>query len=162
MKLVFTVIIGLMIFNQATAQSTLSQVELYTTIARLDSSLFATLYTCNPETNKQFFTDDIEFYHDKGGAIYSLQSLMDALNKNFCTPHDYYTRRELVPGTMKVFAMNNYGAVQTGEHYFYERYKNEKEKLAGIAKFTNLWMLKDGIWKISRVISYDHQPAGEK
>ncbi len=135
------------------------QQELYKTIARLDSTFFATAYTCNPEKNSSFFTDDLEFYHDVTGPTYSLKTFMEVLDKNFCGPKDFTLRRELVPGTMKVYVMQNYGAVQTGEHYFYVTRRGEKETRTGIAKFTHLWEFKNGSWKISRVISYDHQPA---
>ena len=30
----------------------------------------------------------------------------------------------------------------------------QKEKLDGIGRFANLWQLKDGEWKMSRVFSY--------
>jgi len=29
----------------------------------------------------------------------------------------------------------------------------------GLAKFFHVWLLKDGTWKMARVISYDHGPA---
>ena len=137
---------------------------LYDTIALLDSSLFATIYTCNPEKNSTFFTEDLEFYHDKGGFIKSRQAFMEMLEKNFCGDQkELRVRRELVEGSMRVYSLNGngvaYGAVQTGEHRFYETYKGGKERLSGIAKFTHVWLNNSGGWKISRVISYDHQSA---
>jgi hypothetical protein len=43
-----------------------------------------------------------------------------------------------------------------GEHNFYVTEKGV-EKLEGRAKFTHIWLLtKDG-WKMSRVLSFDHQ-----
>ncbi|POY38413.1 nuclear transport factor 2 family protein [Solitalea longa] len=134
--------------------------QLYKVLFALDSSLFATAYTCQPEITEKFFTDDMEFYHDKGGITISKAAFIANLKKNFCDPNrEVGLKRVLVPGTMKVYPMGNYGAVQNGEHYFYEVYKDGTEKRVGIAKFTHLWMFKDGVWRISRVISYDHQPA---
>ena len=52
-----------------------------------------------------------------------------------------------------------YGAILSGEHVFYVRQKGKPEVLDGRAKFTHLWLLKDGVWKMSRVLSYDHGPA---
>jgi hypothetical protein len=30
------------------------------------------------------------------------------------------------------------------------------------AKFTDLWMLKDGAWKMSRILSFDHGPPSAR
>jgi hypothetical protein len=160
-KIIISFILFLVFANQLSGQPNqpLSQQELFNVIAKLDSTFFVTAYTCNPEKNSSFFTEDLEFYHDVTGPTYSLNAFMDVLNKNFCGPKDFTLRRELVPGTLQIYPMNNYGAIQTGEHYFYVTRKNEKEVRTGIAKFTHLWKYEKGAWKISRVISYDHQPA---
>jgi hypothetical protein len=136
-----------------------SQSDLYQTIATQDSLMFSIVYTCQPEKIERFFTEDLEFYHDKGGLTPDRAAFMQAIKNNFCGEHAFYIRREPVPGTMKVFPMNNYGAVQTGEHWFYEKDKNGKEIRVGIAKYTHIWKFTDNSWRISRVISYDHQPA---
>jgi hypothetical protein len=41
-----------------------------------------------------------------------------------------------------------------GSHRFYQAVKGGDA--TGIAKFIHLWQKKDGVWKITRVISYDH------
>ena len=55
--------------------------------------------------------------------------------------------------------MDNYGAVQTGEHVFYIKGEDGKEVLDGKAKYTHVWKYEKDQWRISRVISYDHGPA---
>jgi hypothetical protein len=155
----------LLISGVATAQLTAQDEQaLFKKLASLDSSLFATAYTCNPEKNVTFFTEDIEFYHDKGGPTYSRKTFMESMTKNFCSPRKFELRRKLVQGTLKHFSMYNnkvlYGVVQMGEHRFYEYDPStKKETWTGVAKFTHLWENKEGDWKISRVLSYDHQPA---
>lgn len=132
--------------------------DLYTTIANLDSSLFATAYTCNTAKNMEFFTEDLEFYHDKMGLIESRKTFLDRSEKKFCGPQNgFKLRRALVTGSMKVYPLNDYGAIQTGEHQFYQTSNGEKEKLVEVGKFTHIWQKKDGAWRISRVISYDHR-----
>ena len=73
----------------------------------------------------------------------------------------YKPRRELVEGSLKVYLLKNngvlYGAVQMGIHKFYAIEKDKPEYLTSTAKFTHLWKLENGEWKLSRVISYDHQ-----
>ena len=77
-------------------------------------------------------------------------------------PTAWRSRRELVRASLHVDPIPGHGAVQTGDHLFYERKGlNGAEKLAGKAKFANLWVLEaDGKWRLSRVFSYAHAPAG--
>ena len=50
-----------------------------------------------------------------------------------------------------------YGAIQNGIHDFYQQEKGEKARKTNTAKFTHLWIIEDGDWKLKRVLSYDHQ-----
>jgi len=58
--------------------------DLYSQLAEMDSVVFANVYTCNSAKNETFFTDDIEFYHDKSGVTKSKRTLVDQLRNNFC------------------------------------------------------------------------------
>ena len=126
--------------------------ELLRTIASLDSALFASASydRCDLEKFKTFFTDDVEFYHDQGGLTVGSQAVAEQVKKNICG----IVRRELVAGTLKVYPMHGYGAVEIGVHRFYQPKKGNEP--TGEAKFIHLWQKKDGAWKIARVISYDH------
>jgi hypothetical protein len=125
----------------------------------MDSIVFANVYTCNTAKNETFFTDDIEFYHDKGGLTRSRKTLVEELRNNFCGEGKTRLRRELIKGSMHVFPINNYGAVQMGDHRFYVT-ENGKEVLSGVAKFIHVWKYENGVWRISRVFSYDHSAPG--
>lgn len=118
---------------------------------------------CDAEAARQFFTPDVEFYHDKGGITLGADALIASIKKNLCSNESSHVRREAVPGTVKVYLLRNgsetYGAVLSGEHYFYVLDKGKPERRDGLAKFFHVWLLKDGSWKMARVISYDHQPA---
>jgi len=133
--------------------------DLYTELVYRDSVVFANVYTCNTAKNETFFTDDIEFYHDKGGVTKSRKTLVEQLRNNFCGEEKTKLRRELVNGSMKVYPINKYGAVQLGEHRFYIT-ENGKEALSGVAKFIHVWKYERGEWRISRVFSYDHNAPG--
>jgi predicted alpha/beta superfamily hydrolase len=133
--------------------------NLYDQIAYQDSVLFSIAYACQPEKVGAFFTDDMEFYHDKGGPTIGKEKFIESLKNNFCGPNAVKLRRELIKGSLQVFPMNNFGAIETGEHRFYITGANNVEKLSGIAKFTHLWKFINNEWKITRVLSYDHHGA---
>ena len=114
--------------------------------------MFDSYNKCELDKNREFFADDVEFYHDQAGFTAGADTLMKQLKQNVCGK----TRRELVPGSLEVFPLKGIGAVQMGVHRFYSP-PNATEP-TGVAKFIHLWRLQDGKWKITRVISYDHAP----
>ncbi|MCC7156790.1 MAG: nuclear transport factor 2 family protein [Bryobacterales bacterium] len=127
--------------------------ELHDTIADLDKALFDAYNSCDLERFANFFAGDIEFYHDNDGLSTGKQKLVDAVKRNICGK----VRRALVPGTLEVYPLRNFGAVETGIHRFYHPGADDRQP-AGEAKFIHLWQYKDGAWKVTRVISYDHKP----
>jgi hypothetical protein len=127
------------------------------TLAERDSSLFSVVYSCKPEQVKTFLTEDLEFYHDKGGVTKTLTVFLEQLNNNFCGEGKVKLRRELVKGSLKTYDFKD-GAIQEGEHKFYIT-EGGKEMLSGIARFIHIWRKQDGVWKISKVLSLDHKPA---
>lgn len=134
--------------------------ELTEEITEKDRVFFDALFNkCDVETLGAMVTDDFEFYHDKGGnTANSKAQFVDAI-RGMCerqkTGEDYRARRELM--SMEVYPLNNYGAVQVGVHRFYQKIEGKGEKLVEIAKFTNLWKKEGDAWRMSRVLSYDHQ-----
>jgi hypothetical protein len=96
----------------------------------------------------------LEFYHDLGGVTNYEQNI-NAFEKTFLSERKL--RRELVKGSMEVYPIKDFGAVETGRHVFYVTEKGEKEQLSSEAKFVHLWQKKNGVWKITRIISYDHR-----
>ncbi|NYF80443.1 nuclear transport factor 2 family protein [Granulicella arctica] len=124
---------------------------LYQTIASLDASLFDAYNQCDLDKLGTLVTDDLEFYHDKTGLAVGKATFLDSIHKYICGK----VTRELVPGTLEVYPLHDYGAVEIGIHRFHHPGKDQTEPL-GEAKFVMLWQNKGGVWKISRVISYDH------
>jgi hypothetical protein len=129
-----------------------NQEELTRAITALDKQLFDAYNTCNIERLGTLVTDDLEFYHDKTGLAVGKQPFLDAIKKNICGK----VTRELVAGSLEVYPLHGYGAVEIGVHRFHHPGDNSN---VGEAKFVHLWQYKDGAWKISRVISYDHGGA---
>ena len=129
-----------------------SQAELDKAIATLDAALFDSYNQCDLEKFSSFFADDVEFYHDQGGLTLSKQALTDSVKKNICGK----TTRELV--SLKVYYMKGYGMLETGVHLFHHPGHEDTEGV-GEGQFAHLWQYKDGAWKITRAISYDHHSA---
>ena len=127
-----------------------------------DDAFWRAYNACDTAAFRGFLTADVEFYHDRGGPTIGLDALDTALAKNLCGGASKL-RREIVPDTMRWSILRNgdtvYGAIVAGEHVFYVRPADKPEFLDGRARFVSLWLLKDGTWKMSRLLSYDHGPA---
>ena len=122
--------------------------ELFNQIAALDTALFEAYNKCDLEKQGSFLAEDVEFYHDKGGLLTSRRKVMEAIKANICGR----VSRELVAGTMQVYPIPGYGAIETGTH----RFHNRQEGTTGESKFLHIWQNKDGQWKLTRVVSYAH------
>lgn len=133
------------------------------TIRQQDTVFWDAYNRCDIDKMSEFFWPDIEFYHDKGGLTAGLDSLVVILKNGLCGNPNSHLRREAIPETVKVFPLQKngviYGAVLSGEHYFYVNDKGKPEYRDGMAKFFHVWLQKDGKWKMARVISYDHHDA---
>ena len=121
--------------------------ELYDTIMKMDSLYFDTYNNCNLEKMSMLMSDDIEFYHDKGGISASKSEILDGIKKNICGK----VTRELVKGSMEVYPIKNFGAVEMGYHRFHNNTEPEGTPSRD-SKFIDIWELKDGTWKMTRVI----------
>ena len=137
------------------------QSELFKILSEKDSIMFELSYNrLDTGILEELATDDIEFYHDQAGASYSKTDFIEGMKG--LGNLSYKARRELVEGSTQVFPMYRngqlYAAILMGEHRFYAKEPNDKpEYLTSTAKYTTLWILVDGEWKMSRIYSYDHQ-----
>lgn len=124
---------------------------LHDSIARMDSLLFNAFNKRDIETLKNIFAAGLEFYHDKGGLT-NYNQVIENTKKLF--EQNNGLKRTLIPGSLEVYPINEYGAIQTGMHRFCHK-ENGKDD-CGTFKFVHIWQRgKDG-WKLTRVISYDH------
>ena len=132
------------------------------TILQRDSLFWLAYNTCDTTNIEDFYTDDVEFYHDKIGFSKGKNNIVTSFKKSLCTDN-FRLRREAIDSTIKIFLLKNqdivYGAIISGEHFFYVTEKGKKERLDGWAKFTHTWLFQDGMWKMTRLLSYDHKPA---
>ena len=139
----FCTVIALFCFFQSDAQTD----TLYHTVVKLDSIFFDAYNKCNMPVQTEFYSDSIEFYHDKGGLTTSKQQILDAIRKNICGK----VTRELVKGSIEVSPIPGYGAVEIGMHMFHNN--QEKDQVSHPSKFVIIWQNKNGRWFITRVIS---------
>jgi hypothetical protein len=136
-------------------------------IAARDAALFHTFFEeCDPAKMMGFLTPDLEFYHDRGGKVAgSAQQFVDDYAKQCAArakPDAFRSRRELVAGSLEVGPVPGFGAIEEGDHLFYERQGDGPEHLVGKAHFVQLWQLgQDGVWRVARVLSYKHEAAGK-
>ena len=140
-------------------QSAEAHAELFRTVAALDSGLFDAYNHCDLEKFASFLAEDLEFYHDQTGLMRGRQATVDAVKKNICGK----VHRDLVAGSLEVYPLKTYGAVEIGSHVFCDAKKTDKcgADNSGEAKFVMLWETKDGVWKLTRVISYDHKSSSK-
>jgi ketosteroid isomerase-like protein len=131
-----------------------SDAELTSAISALDTQLFDAYNNCDIDKLGSMVVDDLEFYHDKSGLTVGKQPFLVAIKNNICGK----VTRQLVKGSLEVYPLKGYGAVEIGVHRFYHPGTQDHD-VVGEAKFVHLWQYKDGAWKVSRVISYDHEVA---
>jgi hypothetical protein len=90
----------------------------------------------------------------------SKEAVVASIRDGLCKLN-YRPRRELVEGSVQVFSLHDqdvlYGAVQSGEHRFYARHEDRPEELTSVARFTHVWLLEEGAWRLATVLSYDHR-----
>lgn len=124
---------------------------LYGEILAMDQRFFAAFNRQDLGALGEFFSRDLEFYHDKGGFS-DYAANMAASKRLF---ENYKTlRRELVAGSMEVYPVKDYGAIQLGSHRFCNWEQGKAD--CGVFRFAHIWKREGDGWKLSRVISYDH------
>lgn len=124
--------------------------ELYKTILHLDSVFFSLYNSCDRNLEKygDFYSDDIEFYHDKGGLMTSKKDIIEGTRKNVCGK----VKRELVNSSIEVYPIKDYGALEIGLHKFHNNTEPANtESKAG--RFMIFWKKENNGWKITRVVS---------
>lgn len=126
---------------------------LFNEIAALDTRAFDAFNHCGEpgrlEEHAGYFSPDIEFYHDTGGVTWTRDAMIANTKKYAC---GHFTR-QLIPGSLKVYPIKDFGALAQGVHRFC---RLDSGKCEGAADFAIVWRLRDGQWQITRVLSYGH------
>ena len=135
------------------AQSNSQSGALFKTIESMDAKLFDAYNRCDLKTLGAMVADDLEFYHDQSGLSVGKEPFLAAIKQNICGK----VERTLVAGSLEVYPLKDYGAVEIGVHRFH--HPNNPADGVGEAKFVTLWRNENGAWKVTRAISFNHEPA---
>jgi len=130
-----------------------------------DEALFDLFFNrCDPPALAAMVAPDFRMYHDRDGVVATTGQAFVATYAEQCTarqaPDAWRSRRELVADSLHVDPVPGYGAIEEGDHLFYERRGDGPEQLVGRAHFVQLWRLEDGRWRLALVLSYAHRAAG--
>ena len=135
-----------------------AQPALFEEIAALDTRVFDAFNHCGEpgrlDEHARYFSPDIEFYHDTGGVTWTREQMIAGTKKHVC---GNFTR-ELVPGSLKVYPVKDFGAISQGVHRFCQVASGQCE---GLADFVIVWRQQAGQWQITRVLSYGHRAAAD-
>ncbi len=124
------------------------------TVSALDAKVFDAYNRCDLDTFSTYFDPGVAFFHDTGGATFDRDTVVANTRAYICGK----VRRELLPATLRVYPIKDYGAIEEGEHRFCELASGRCE---GIAKFVMVWARRDGQWRITNVLSYGHRSMTE-
>jgi len=127
--------------------------DLFSEIQHMDSVMFNAFNAHNTIELGKTFSETLEFYHDKGG-LSDYKTTMENFDKLFEKNKTTGLRRDLVKGTLEVYPIKDYGAIEVCQHQFCH-VENGKDD-CGTFKNVMVWQKKDRQWKVTRVISYDH------
>ncbi|MBK6480113.1 MAG: nuclear transport factor 2 family protein [Saprospiraceae bacterium] len=152
---VFSISIG-SVYSQ---ESEFNSQEIFYELRQKDSLVFNLGFNhCDSTQLRMLLSDDLEFYHDQNGILKSKEILIQSI-PNLCKM-DYKPIRVLIDNSLQVFPLFSngkiYGAIQTGIHEFYGEEKDKPRYLTSTAKFTHVWIIEGGEWKLKRILSYDH------
>jgi hypothetical protein len=123
-----------------------SSIELYNTIVKLDSIYFDTYNHSKPAEMDSLTSDNFEFYHDHGGLMTSKKLYLESIQKNIFGK----VTRTLTKGSIEVYEIPGYGAVEFGYHSF----RNISEPgESRPSRFVAIWHHQGNRWQMARVIS---------
>jgi ketosteroid isomerase-like protein len=148
--------------HTASADTTAVQAE----IKAADDAYWKAYNNCDYKVLDALTAEDVEFYHDLGGITHGRADLTGSVRDNICSDKEASVRRDVKPDETQTFLLRRgnevYAALLTGQHHFFRVMKaNGAAVPTGNARFSMLWRKQDTGWKLSRVMSYDHQPVAQ-
>lgn len=127
--------------------------KMYKQIAHMDSVMFDAFNSQNMKVLQSIFAEDVEFYND-GGGVSDYKSTMANFKAMFDRNADSGLHRDLIPGSLEVYPVPGFGAIELGIHTFTHIENGKKD--VGTQKFIETWGFKKNEWKVTRLISLGH------
>lgn len=128
---------------------------LESTVSALDTALFDSFNHCDRagelQKHASYLAKNLEFYHDNGGVTWTRAAYLANTEKNVCG----HFRRVLVPGSLQIFPIKDFGAIEQGWHRFCDLTGGP---CFGEAQFLIVWHHLDDHWEATRILSYGHRP----
>ena len=121
--------------------------DVYDIIVAMDKEYFDAYNTCDMKKQASIYSEDLEFFHDKGGLSTSKQEILTSLEENICGK----ITRTLIDGSIEVYPIKDYGAIEMGYHKFYNN--QEPGAKSKPSRFIIAWKNDGEKWLISKVIS---------
>ncbi|WP_408025493.1 nuclear transport factor 2 family protein [Tenacibaculum sediminilitoris] len=113
----------------------------------MDSIFFNAYNTCDIQTQTDMLSNDIEFFYDKGGVSTSKSDIVASTKKNICGK----VTRTLIKGSIEVYPIHQYGAVEIGYHKFFNNQEPDAKSIP--SKFITIWKKEHNKWLMTKVIS---------
>lgn len=140
--------------------------DLFNTIKKNDSLLFDVGFnTCNIEILQNLISQEFTFFHDQSGITKTKDAFIESVQNGLCKL-PYKAIRTLNQSSISIYPLNSndtiYGAIQNGDHSFYALEGNNQKYLTSTAKFTHVWVIENGEWKLRSVLSFDHKDVEKK
>lgn len=159
MKTSHIAIIAALAWGTCSAQDQLDgqpPASLERTISSLDSAVFGAFNRCAEpgqlEAHAAYFAENVEFYHDTGGVTWNRADMLANTQRYAC---GHFTR-ELLPGSLAVYPIKDFGAIEQGTRRLCQQGSGKCE---GLADFVIVWHRTADGWRITRVLSYGHRAA---
>jgi hypothetical protein len=135
--------------------------QLFYELKQQDSIFFERAFNqCDMTYLESRITSDLRFYHDQGG-FQDKNTFLENTRNNLCNGAAKKPIRKVDSNSLEVFPLYKegelYGAIQTGVHHFYLREKGKDDIWTSVAKFSHVWLLDKGVWRLGEVLSYDHR-----
>ena len=120
------------------AEPTAISTELGRTIAGLDRKFFDAFNACDMATMRgNLLEPGVEFYQDNDDTTYFREISWDPHFRDRCAPNNVSKlRRELILGSMEIYPLKDYGALEIARHNFIIV---ETGKLAASPRMVVVW-----------------------